>query len=156
MEQSGNPEDVTDLDDPEVDVSGMIAEVGAELVATVQAPILRTRGQVRAARLERRNRDAAGVELHELLLNPPLTNESDYEPGSVSDGASVGAPTRAHHRNDQPAPSFDMNAFAQALSNFTSQHVPVVTPPQGKLRRCLTSPNEMLRRSPSTLLNVVS
>ena len=30
MEQSGNHEDVTDLDHPTVDVSGMITEVGAE------------------------------------------------------------------------------------------------------------------------------
>ena len=30
MEQSGSPDDVTDLEDPEVDVSGMIAVVGAE------------------------------------------------------------------------------------------------------------------------------
>ena len=30
MQQSRNPDDVTGLDDPEVDVSRMIAEVGAE------------------------------------------------------------------------------------------------------------------------------
>ena len=36
MEQSGNSDDVTDLDNPEVDVGGMIAEVGAGPVATVQ------------------------------------------------------------------------------------------------------------------------
>ena len=30
MEQSGSPDDVTELEDPEVDVSGMIAMVGAE------------------------------------------------------------------------------------------------------------------------------
>ena len=65
-QQSGNPDEMTDLDDPEVDVSGMIAEVGAESVATVQAPTLRTCGQLRAARLERRNRDAASDHLHEL------------------------------------------------------------------------------------------
>ena len=40
MDQSGNPDDVTDLDHPEVDVSGMIAKVGAESDAIVQAPTL--------------------------------------------------------------------------------------------------------------------
>ena len=54
MEQLGNTDDVTDLDDREVDVSGMIAKVGAGSVAIVQAPTLRTRAQIRAARLERR------------------------------------------------------------------------------------------------------
>ena len=48
---SRNPYDVTDVDDPEVDNSGMIAEVGAESVATEQTPTLRTRGQLHAARL---------------------------------------------------------------------------------------------------------
>ena len=48
---SRNPDEVTDVDNLEEDVSGMIAEVGAELVATEQAPTLRTRGQLRAARL---------------------------------------------------------------------------------------------------------
>ena len=40
MEQSGNAEDVTDLDDPTVDASGILAEVGAKSVSTVQAPTL--------------------------------------------------------------------------------------------------------------------
>ena len=131
MEPSGNPEDVTDLDDPTVDVSGRIAEVGAELFATVQAPTLRTRAQMRAARLERRNRDDAGEQLHDILLNPRLSGASDFEPGSDSDSASVGAPTHARHRNDQAA-SFDMNSFAQALSHFTSQHVPAINVTGGK------------------------
>ena len=48
---SGNPDNENELGDLEVDVSGMVAEVGAESVATVQAPTLRTRGQFRAARL---------------------------------------------------------------------------------------------------------
>ena len=48
---SGNPDNETEVDDPQVDVSGMIAQVGAESVATVQAPTLRTRGHLRAARL---------------------------------------------------------------------------------------------------------
>ena len=41
---------------------------------------------------------------------------SDYESASDSDGASVGAPTRACHVNDRSAPAFDMHAFAQVLS----------------------------------------
>ena len=49
---SVNPDNQTELEDPEVDVSTMIAEVGAESVATLQAPTLRTRGQIRAAKLE--------------------------------------------------------------------------------------------------------
>ena len=36
-------------ENPEVDVNAMVAEVGAESVATVQAPTLRTRGQLRSA-----------------------------------------------------------------------------------------------------------
>ena len=43
---SGNPDNENELDDPEVDVSGMIAEVGGESGATVQALTLRTRGQL--------------------------------------------------------------------------------------------------------------
>ena len=50
-----NPENENEIDDAEVDVSGMIAEVGAESVATMQAPTLRTRGQLRAARIARQN-----------------------------------------------------------------------------------------------------
>ena len=157
MEQSGNPNDVTNLEDPQVDASGMTAEVGAASVATVQAPTLGTRGQLHAARFERCNRDAAGAELHELLLNPPLSGASDYEPGSDSDGASVGAPTRAHHRNDQPAASFDMNAFARACRISRHSKYMLSAPLEGKLRRLrsLASPNGMLRRSPSTHLHVV-
>ena len=60
----------------------------------MQGPTLRTRGQLCAARLERRTRDAAGAELHELLLNPPLSGVSDYESGSDSDGATVVRDTR--------------------------------------------------------------
>ena len=111
-----NPDDVTDLDDPEVDVSGMIAVVGAESVATEQAPTLRTRGELCAARLAQWDRDAAGDQLHDLLLKPKLSGVSEYVPGSDSDGASVGAPTRAHNVNDRSAPAFDMNSFAQVLS----------------------------------------
>ena len=51
---------------------------------------------------------------------------------SDSDGASVGAPTRAHHVNDRSAPEFDMNAFAQVLSQYTSQQVPAVNVSGGK------------------------
>ena len=57
---------------------------------------------------------------------------SEFEPGSSSEGASVGAPTRAHQGNDQPVAAFDMNAYAQALSHFTSQHVPAANVPGGK------------------------
>ena len=41
---------INENDDPEINVSAMVAEVGAESVATVQAPTLRTRAQLRAAR----------------------------------------------------------------------------------------------------------
>ena len=67
---------------------------------------------MRAARLERRNEDAAGAQLHDLLLNQQLSASSDYELGYSSDSASVGAPTRTRHRNDQPAPAFDIDASA--------------------------------------------
>ena len=49
-----------------------------------------------------------------------------------SDGASVGAPTHARHVNDRSAPAFDINAFAQVLSQYTSQHVPAVNGSGGK------------------------
>ena len=39
-----------DNEDPAVNVSAMVAEVGDESVATAQAPTLRTRAQLRAAR----------------------------------------------------------------------------------------------------------
>ena len=103
--------------------------VGAEWVVTEQAPPLRTRAQMRAAGFAQQDRDAAGAQLHDVLLNPQL---SAYVPASESDGASVGALTRAHPSNDEPAASFDMNAFAQALSNFSSQHVPAVNTTGGK------------------------
>ena len=96
----------------------MVADVGAESVATMQAPALRTRAQLRVARVELQDGDAAGVELHNLLLQPQPSGVSEFDSGSSSDGASVGAPKRANHRNDQPASAFDMNAFAQALSHF--------------------------------------
>ena len=51
---------------------------------------------------------------------------------SDSDGASVGAPTRDRHVNGRSAPAFDMNAFAQVLSQYTSQHVPAVNVSGGK------------------------
>ena len=119
--------------DPEVDVNAMIAEVGAESVATVQAPTLRTRAQRQAARLARSN--APG----EQPVSPPheqlsgVSDErSDYLSASESDGASVSAPTRARHVNDRSAPAFDMHAFAQVLSQFSSQHVPAVNVTSGK------------------------
>ena len=57
---------------------------------------------------------------------------SDYVSASDSDGASGGAPTRAHLVNDRSAPAFDMDAFAPALSHCTSQHVPAVNVTGGK------------------------
>ena len=110
-----------DNDDPEVDVNAMIAEVGAESVATVQAPTLRTRAQRQAARTARHN--ASGEHpvsaLHEQLSG--VSDDGfDYVSASDSDGASVGAPTRARHVNDRSAPAFDMHAFAQVLSQFSS------------------------------------
>ena len=65
---------------------------------------------MRAAGLELQDRAAVGAELHNLVVNPQLSGAPEYDPGY--DGASVGAPTRADNRNDQPAPAFDMNAFA--------------------------------------------
>ena len=55
-----------DNEDPEVNVSAMVAEVGAESVATVQAPTLRTRAQLRAAGNARQN--ASGEQLNSPLL----------------------------------------------------------------------------------------
>ena len=116
-----------DHDDPEVDVNAMVAEVGAESVATVQAPNLRTRAQMRAAKIARQN--ASGEQPASPLLQqlPGVSdNGSDYVSASNSDGASVVAPTRARYVNDCSAPTFDMHAFAQVLSQYTSQHVPAV------------------------------
>ena len=122
-----------DEHDPEVDVNAMVAEVGAESVATVQAPTLRTRAQRQAARIARQT--APG----EQPVSPPHAqlsgvseDGSDYLSASESDGASVGAPTRARHVNDRSAPAFDMHAFAQVLSQFSSQHVPAVNVSGGK------------------------
>ena len=100
-------------EDPEVDVSAMVAEVGAESLATVQAPTLRTRGQLRAVRIARQN--ASSEQPNSPLLQQlsgVLDDGSDYVSASDSDGASVGAPTRAHRVKDRSAPAFDMNAFA--------------------------------------------
>ena len=88
-------------EDPEIDVSAMVAEVGAESVAKVQAPTLRTRGQLRAARIARQS--AAGEQPNNPLLQQlsgVSDDGSDYVPASDSDGASVGVPTRAHRVND--------------------------------------------------------
>ena len=108
-------------EDPEVDVSAMVAELGAESVATVQAPSLRTCGQLRAARNARQN--ASGEQPNSPLLqhlSGVSDDGSDYVSASDSDGASVGAPTRARRANDRSARAFDMNAFVQELSHYTS------------------------------------
>ena len=122
-----------DNDDPEVDVNAMIAEVGAESVATVPAPNLRTRAQRQAARIARQN--ASGVQpaspLHQQLSGV-FDDGSDYVSASDSDGASVGAPKRARHVNDRSAPAFDMHAFSQVLPHYTSHHVPAVNVTGGK------------------------
>ena len=100
-------------EDPEVDVSAMIAEVYAESVATVKARTLRTRGQLRVAGIARQN--ASGEQPNSPLLQQlsGVPDEgSDYVYASDSDGASGGAPTRAHRVKDRSAPAFDMNAFA--------------------------------------------
>ena len=55
-----------DNEDPEVNVSAMVAELGAKLVATMQAPTLRTRAQLRAARNARQN--AYGEQANSPLL----------------------------------------------------------------------------------------
>ena len=118
-------------EEPEVDVSAMVAEVGATSVATVQAPTLRTRGQLRVATIARKN--ASGEQPNSPLLQQlcGVSDEgSDYV--SDSDGACGGAPTRAHRVNDRSAPAFDVNAFAQVLSHYTSQHVPALNVTGGK------------------------
>ena len=128
-----NPDNDAELGDPEVDVSAMVAEVGDESVATVQAPTLRTRGQLRAARIARQH--ASGEQPDSPLLQQlsgASDGGSDYVSASDSEGASVGAPTRAHRVNDRSAPAFDMHAFAQVLSHYTSQHVPAVNVIGGK------------------------
>ena len=122
-----------DNDDPEVDINVMIAEVGAESVATVQAPNHRTRAQRHVARIARQN--ASGEQRASPLLQQlsgVSDDGSDYVSASDSDGASVGAPTRARHVNDHSAPDFDMHAFAKVLSQYTSQHVPAVNVTGGK------------------------
>ena len=122
-----------DNDDPNVDVNAMIAEVGAESVATVQVPNLRTRAQRQAARNARQI--ASGEQpvspLHEQVSGVS-DDGSDYVSASDSDGASVGAPTHARHVNDRSAPAFDMHASAQVLLQFSSQHVPAVNVTGGK------------------------
>ena len=77
-------------DDLEVDVKAMVAEVGAESVGTVQAPNLRTRAQMRAARIARQN--ASGKQPASPLfqqLTGVSDDGSDYVSASDSDGASV-------------------------------------------------------------------
>ena len=111
----------------------MVAEVGAESVATVQAPNLRTRAQMRAARIAQQN--ASGEQPSSPLLQQlsgVSDDGSDYVSASDSDGASVGAPSHARHVNDRSTPAFDMHAFAQVLSQYTSQHVPAVNVSGGK------------------------
>ena len=125
---SGNPDNETELDDPKVDVSGMIAEVGGESGATVQAPTLRTHGQFPAARLARQDRDATC----EYPVLQHLSGVSDGGSDCESASVSVGAPTRAHRVNDRSAPAFDMNAFELVLSQYTSQHMPTVNLSGGK------------------------
>ena len=120
-----------DNNDPEVDLNAMVAEFGAESVATVQAPTLRTRAQRQAARTARQNAPC------EQPVSPPheqLSGVSDDGSDYLSefDGASVGAPTCARHVNDRSAAAFDMHAFAQVLSQFSSQHVHVVIVSGGK------------------------
>ena len=61
-------------EDPEVDVNAMVAEVGAESVATVQAPTRRTRGQLRAAIIARQN--ASGEQPNSPVLQQ-LSGVSD-------------------------------------------------------------------------------
>ena len=84
-----NPDNDAELGDPEVDISAMVAKVGAESVATVQAPTLRTRGQLRATRIARQH--ASG----ELPYIPLLQHQfgasdggSDYVAASDSECAS--------------------------------------------------------------------
>ena len=67
------PDDVTELDDPIVDVNAMINEVGAESVATVQAETVRTRAQLRAASIELEDDDIDGVDLHYLVLRQQVS-----------------------------------------------------------------------------------
>ena len=128
-----NPDNEAGLGDSEVDVSATVAMIGAESVATVQAPTLKTRAQFRAARITRQH--ASGEQPDSSLqqqLSGASDGGSDYVSASDSDGASVGAPTPAHRVNDRSAPAFDMHAFAQVLSHYTSQHMPAVKVIGGK------------------------
>ena len=128
------PDDVTDLGNPTFDVNETVNEVGAESVATVQAANLRTRVQLRAAGVQLQVGDAVGVDLlagdrlHNLCQGHKCLIGRSMNLGP----ASVVAPTRTHHGNDQPAAALDMNAFAQALSHSTSQHVPAANITGGK------------------------
>ena len=96
-------------------------------------PLEHVCAQRQAARTARQNA------LGEQPFSPPhehlsgvSDDGSDYLSASESDGASVGAPTRARHVNDRSAPAFDMHAFAQVWSQFSSQHVPAVNVSGGK------------------------
>ena len=68
----------------------------------MQAPNLRTRAQRQAARIFRQNAygEQPASSLHQQLSGVSYEG-SDYVSASDSDGASVGAPTRARHVNDR-------------------------------------------------------
>ena len=84
---------------------------------------LHSPSELRAVGIVLEDDGADDVDLHNLLLWQQVCDRADYELGSSSEGASVGALTRTHRVNDRSAATFDMDAFAQALSNFTSQNV---------------------------------
>ena len=92
------------------------------------------------------------VELRNLLLRQQASSRSNYQPGPSSDGAAVGAPTRAHRVNDRSAAAFDMDGFEQAVLSFTSQNVHNANVAGGKVAAIAaiakSDPNGMLRLSP--------
>ena len=99
----------------------------------MQSPTLRKRSQLRVARIARQNASGEPPNSPQLQQLSGVSDDgSHYVSESDSDGASVGAPTRAHRVNDRSAPAFDVNAFAQVLSHYASQHVPAVTVTGGK------------------------
>ena len=62
--------------------------------------------------------NASGKQPNSLLLQQlsgVSHDGSEYVSASDSDGASVGAPTRARHVNDRSAPAFDMNGVRTSV-----------------------------------------
>ena len=119
---------VNDNDDPNVDVNAMIAEVGAESVATVQAL-----GHVlKDMPLDLRETMHPASNLLAHCMNSCLVCPTKGLITCLRQRCVRGAPTRARNVNDRSAAAFDMHAFAQVLSQFSSKHVPAVNVTGGK------------------------